>query len=89
MSDRCIEIDETGQAFLVDGLDSWAYLRSHERGDVLRSRFPVTVTRIEPGHPWWRVYYRGEQWDGSAAVSCNEACSLAEQLGLDAGEVSQ
>jgi hypothetical protein len=89
MSDRCIEIDETGQAFLVDGLDGWAYLRPQEREDGLRSRFPVTITRIEPGDPWWRVYYKGRQWDGSAAVSCNEACSLAERLGLEAGEASQ
>jgi len=83
MLDRCIEIDETGQAFLVDGLGGWAYLHSQERGAVvLRSRFPVTVTRIEPGDPWWRVYYKGQQWDGSAAVSSDEARSLAEQLDL-------
>lgn len=82
MSDRWVEVDASGQAFLVDELDGWAYLRAQARGDVLRSRDPVTVTRIESGDPWWRVHYKGGPWNGSVPVGHREALALAERLGM-------
>jgi hypothetical protein len=55
MSDCWVEIDELGQAFLIDELDGRAYLCAPERGDVLRSRYLGTVTRIQPGDQCWRA----------------------------------